>query len=179
MLTANQAMSIVNEMRTASVQPASSLVDFINTKANALTSGGWQLGLSAFSDLRTKGNRGRPLRTPRHQWKISAFYYNTTTRQRIHYYVSVCLSKTDALQRERDNPAPEDGKTYELCTTASTAPAPSALPKSYKCLCGVEHEFSSYVYAHWRERIVSTCPNCHAVHHIYMGVATLHKRGTK
>lgn len=61
----------------------------------------------------------------------------------------------------------------------TSAPATSPLPKSYTCACGAEHEFSSYVYAHWRERLVSTCPVCHAVHHVRMGVATLHKRGTK
>lgn len=64
-------------------------------------------------------------------------------------------------------------------TKAASTPAPSALPHSFKCECGIEHEFNAYVYAHWRERLVSTCPNCHAVHHIRMGVATLHKRGTK
>lgn len=64
-------------------------------------------------------------------------------------------------------------KTIALTTGKST------LPKSYKCACGIEHEFSAYVYAHWREHLVSTCPACHAVHHIFMGVATLHKRGKK
>ena len=114
MLTASQAMTLVDEMRTASIQPAAALIDYINSKANALAEGGWQLGLSAFSDLRTKGNRGRSLRTPRHQWKISAFYYNTTTRQRIHYYVSKCASKAEALQPNRDNQAPVTGRPSEL-----------------------------------------------------------------
>lgn len=61
----------------------------------------------------------------------------------------------------------------------SAPAAPSSLPKSYQCECGTEHEFSSYVYAHWRDRLVSTCPVCRAVYHLRRGIATLHKRGTK
>lgn len=36
----------------------------------------------------------------------------------------------------------------------------SLLPKGYMCVCGKEHEFSAYVYAHWNDKLVHTCDGC-------------------
>jgi DNA-directed RNA polymerase subunit RPC12/RpoP len=48
----------------------------------------------------------------------------------------------------------------------------TAPPKGYKCSkCGAENEFSSYVYAHWREILTHTC-ECGQKHEICHGIAS-------
>ena len=48
-------------------------------------------------------------------------------------------------------------------------------PKGFTCECGMEHEYSLYVFAHWYEALVHTCPNCNRKHEILCGVAALVK----
>ena len=51
------------------------------------------------------------------------------------------------------------------------------LPKGFTCVCGEEHKFSGYVYAHWTIELVFTCPKCCAEYWVRGGVAT-HEEGT-
>jgi|GEM_PF-2581419 len=32
------------------------------------------------------------------------------------------------------------------------------LPRGFVCRCGTRHNFHPWVYAHWEERLVFTCP---------------------
>ena len=49
------------------------------------------------------------------------------------------------------------------------------MPKGFKCECGKEHEFTPYVYAHWREILVHTC-ECGIKHEILAGtVSKIHE----
>jgi|3_EtaG_2_1085321.scaffolds.fasta_scaffold184596_2 hypothetical protein len=43
-------------------------------------------------------------------------------------------------------------------------------PKSYVCECGEEHQFPSYVFAHWGDEIVHTCNKCGQKWEIYEGL---------
>jgi len=53
------------------------------------------------------------------------------------------------------------------------------LPKGYHCKkCGEFKEFSTWVYAHWHDAILSMCEKCGTKHTIIAGVAEL-KEGTK
>lgn len=53
------------------------------------------------------------------------------------------------------------------------------LPEGYHCKkCGHFKAFSSWVYANWREEILSICDECGTVHTIIAGEAEL-KEGTK
>lgn len=55
-----------------------------------------------------------------------------------------------------------------------TDPTPKPeLAKGFTCECGTWHDFSPYVYGHWRVELVHTCPDCGAKHDIFMGRATL------
>lgn len=56
---------------------------------------------------------------------------------------------------------------------------PDALAKGFTCECGQFHRYGSYVYAHWRERLVHTCEQCGAKHNILLGVPHLTKKGSK
>lgn len=52
-------------------------------------------------------------------------------------------------------------------------------PKGFACAtCGKFHEFSGWVYAHWRERLTHTC-ECGARYSICRGRAIQTKRGKK
>lgn len=51
----------------------------------------------------------------------------------------------------------------------------SATPKGFTCECSTFHRYSSYVYAHWRDRLFHTCEQCGAKHAIVCGVAFLQK----
>ena len=45
-----------------------------------------------------------------------------------------------------------------------------SLPKGFKCLkCGAEHQFHAYVYAHWNDFLVFTCPECKHEHRVFRG----------
>lgn len=46
-------------------------------------------------------------------------------------------------------------------------------PKGFTCECGKFHEFGVWVFAHWYEDLVHTCPECGAKHDILKGKATL------
>jgi hypothetical protein len=49
------------------------------------------------------------------------------------------------------------------------------LPKGFKCKsCGTFHEFSMWVYAHWRDILTHNC-ECGATHSIRIGKARLWK----
>lgn len=50
--------------------------------------------------------------------------------------------------------------------------ADQELPTSYKCVCGEEHKFPAYVFAHWDEELAHTCGKCGARHRIVQGKAT-------
>lgn len=44
-----------------------------------------------------------------------------------------------------------------------------ALPKSYLCPCGVEHEFGLWVYAHWDILLTHECDSCNRINLIEAG----------
>jgi len=41
----------------------------------------------------------------------------------------------------------------------------------YTCVCGKTHEYQTYMYAHWHDKIKHTCECCGRVAHIQNGVA--------
>lgn len=46
------------------------------------------------------------------------------------------------------------------------------MTRGFVCECGERHEFSGYVYAHWRTDLVFTCPKCIAEYKVLEGTAT-------
>ena len=46
------------------------------------------------------------------------------------------------------------------------------MTKGFVCTCGEKHRFPPYVYAHWRIRLVFTCPKCKRKWNILDGVAS-------
>jgi hypothetical protein len=46
------------------------------------------------------------------------------------------------------------------------------LPKGFKCECGKQHHFPSYVYAHWKEELFFTCTSCSRTYYVLEGIAT-------
>lgn len=53
------------------------------------------------------------------------------------------------------------------------------LPKGYTCaVCGKEHLFPSYVYAHWTEQITHEC-DCGVKHNVLRGIAIRVKSSQK
>ncbi len=46
------------------------------------------------------------------------------------------------------------------------------MKEGFKCKCGEQHNFTPYVYAHWTEMLVFTCPKCDRKSHIRNGIAT-------
>lgn len=49
------------------------------------------------------------------------------------------------------------------------------MKKGFKCKCGTDHTYSSYVYAHWNETIVFNCHVCDLKWNIFKGKNTLIK----
>lgn len=48
----------------------------------------------------------------------------------------------------------------------------STKPKGFTCKgCGTEHVFPLYVYAHWNESLLFTCPKCSLQYNVRAGVA--------
>ena len=45
------------------------------------------------------------------------------------------------------------------------------MKKGFKCKCGEYHEFTPYVFAHWRDEIIYTCPKCGTKYSIIAGTA--------
>lgn len=45
------------------------------------------------------------------------------------------------------------------------------LPKGFTCFCGVFYKYPAYVYAHWKDELVFTCPDCHNKYLIIEGIA--------
>lgn len=43
------------------------------------------------------------------------------------------------------------------------------LPKGFNCHCGKYHQFSSYVYAHWKVRLRHVCEDCGTVSDLIRG----------
>ncbi len=47
------------------------------------------------------------------------------------------------------------------------------LPEGWICSkCGYETRFPLYVYAHWRESLLTKCEKCGKPHSVQMGIAT-------
>jgi hypothetical protein len=114
-MDAQVAIKLVNEMRQAQYNVVG--MAYFDERSQKLEAGGWKLGIHAFRDRQTKGRRGRWLRKPRYQWKVVAYWFNTTTREQIWYYHCEALSKADAQDRAARSPMPE-----ELYTTVQVAP---------------------------------------------------------
>lgn len=45
------------------------------------------------------------------------------------------------------------------------------------CRCGAYHPFGGWVYAHWRTRLIFTCPDCGSTYTVIMGTYKLKKKG--
>lgn len=43
------------------------------------------------------------------------------------------------------------------------------LEDHYKCSCGAKHMFSTWVYAHWDEKLVHVCDKCGRKHQLCQG----------
>lgn len=57
------------------------------------------------------------------------------------------------------------------------------LTKGFTCVCGKEHKFPPYVYAHWNVELVHTCElsdgGCGAKHWMRSGIVTLVQKRRK
>lgn len=42
----------------------------------------------------------------------------------------------------------------------------------FKCECGETHVYPAYVYAHWNEEMLFTCPKCKVQYSIIQGIAS-------
>ena len=50
------------------------------------------------------------------------------------------------------------------------------LAKGFTCKCGKYHAFSVYVYAHWQETLIYTCPKCGERYEVCEGIASITPR---
>lgn len=47
--------------------------------------------------------------------------------------------------------------------------------KDWMCSCGERNPFTSYVFAHWNDRLTTFCSKCNVQHDIWRGIATPRK----
>lgn len=47
------------------------------------------------------------------------------------------------------------------------------LPTGFKCTCGTAQLYHAYVYAHWQEPLLFTCPYCRSQWEVLRGRAKL------
>jgi hypothetical protein len=46
---------------------------------------------------------------------------------------------------------------------------PNTLSAGYRCVCGAEHRYPAYVYAHWDTFLTHTCDACGAKTQVFEG----------
>lgn len=51
------------------------------------------------------------------------------------------------------------------------------IAKGFICVCGKEHNYPVYVFAHYDVELTFTCPGCNKEYDILSGVATLKQTG--
>jgi hypothetical protein len=105
-MTALQVHEIVQQISaTHGLKDLAHIADLVRQIEDA----GWKLGIDYYSHVLYLGRLGRPLRTPKREWRNIAHWHNTETMERVFYWDNVALTKREALSMSDRTPPPPGG----------------------------------------------------------------------